>query len=220
VVPDDLIGAAELALPAGSAAIERERYLLVRYQGDRADLEAAIRSALPEGIGVRVRGPGETPVFRHGDAVLPQSAIKSRFGEFAYRPGSGLSFVIDPEWRAANIVSARVPLLGTIVCHRALVPLVEAAMQDLVDRTLSQIVDAATFRGCFNPRFISGRRGISRHAWGVALDINWGANPTGLASAQDPRLVETMDRWGFTSGHSWLIPDAGHFEPWALSLEP
>lgn len=212
VVPDELIGAAELAVPTGSVPVANERYLLARYQGEREALEATIRALLPEGTGARVRGPGETPVFRHGDAVLAQSVIKVRFGEFAYRPGDGLSFEIDPVWRGENIVTATVPLLGTITCHRAIVPLVDGAMQELVDRGLSHIVDASTFRGCFNPRYISGRRGISRHAWGVALDINWGANPTGLASAQDPRLVDTMDRWGFTSGHSWLIPDAGHFE--------
>ena len=28
----------------------------------------------------------------------------------------------------------------------------------------------------------------------------------------DPRLVEVMERWGFTSGHQWLISDPGHFE--------
>ena len=119
---------------------------------------------------------------------------------------------IDPEWRAENIVTVEVPLLGTMHCHRAIVPLVTGAMQELADRGLEHLVDPTTFRGCFNSRFIAGRRDLSRHAWGVALDINWGANPTGLASAQDPRLVETMDRWGFTSGHEWLIPDPGHFE--------
>jgi len=44
------------------------------------------------------------------------------------------------------------------------------------------------------------------------VDINIGTNPGGLESAQDPRLVEVMERWGFTSGHAWLVPDPGHFE--------
>jgi hypothetical protein len=151
-------------------------------------------------------------VFRHGDAVLPQAQIKERFGEFSYRISSGRSIELDPAWRAEAITSATVPLLGRVTCHQASIPLIQGAMQELVDRGLSHIIDPSTFRGCFNPRFISGRRDLSRHAWGVALDVNWGANPTGLASGQDPRLVETMDRWGFTSGHDWLIPDAGHFE--------
>ncbi len=66
--------------------------------------------------------------------------------------------------------------------------------------------------GCWNPRLIRADDGISRHAWGAALDLNVNANPTGLASAQDPRLVEVMQRWGFTSGAHWLVPDPSHFE--------
>jgi hypothetical protein len=46
----------------------------------------------------------------------------------------------------------------------------------------------------------------------VAVDLNFGDNPTGLASVQDPRLVAIFARWGFTEGSGWLVPDAGHFE--------
>lgn len=213
VVPDAVVGGAEVAAASDlGLANAPPRYMLARYQGDRDEVEVAIRAALPGDVAVRIRGPGETPLFRHGDAVLAQAQIKERFGEFAYRPGSDQGFEIDPAWLAEHIVTAEVPLLGTMHCHRAIVPLVIGAMQELVDRGLGHLVDPATFRGCFNPRFIAGRRDLSRHAWGVALDINWGSNPTGLASAQDPRLVETMDRWGFTSGHDWLVPDPGHFE--------
>lgn len=213
VVSDEIIGGAEVAVSVDEGLlVAPPRYVLARYRGDRRAIEVAIRAGLPADIAIRVRGPGETPLFRHGDAVLAQAQIKERFGEFAYRPDSGQGFEIDPAWRQENIVTAEVPLLGTMHCHRAIIPLVTGAMQELVDRGLEHLVDPATFRGCFNPRFIASRRDLSRHAWGVALDINWGANPTGLASAQDPRLVETMDRWGFTSGHDWLISDPGHFE--------
>jgi hypothetical protein len=33
-----------------------------------------------------------------------------------------------------------------------------------------------------------------------------------LGSGQDPQLVETMARWGFTWGGFWLVPDPMHFE--------
>lgn len=85
-------------------------------------------------------------------------------------------------------------------------------MAELEERNLASLVDPDGFRGCFNPRYIGGTRGISRHAWGAAVDINLGSNPEGLESVQDPRLIEVMERWGFTSGHEWLIPDPGHFE--------
>jgi hypothetical protein len=215
VVDDVLIGAAEAAVPIGKAdllGVTVDRYLLVRYDRSRKDLESLIRAALPDGTPVRIRAPGETPVLRHGDAVLPQVLIKANFGEFAYRPERSLTFEIEPEWVEANIVTSVVPLLGPVTCHRNLIPALAGAMGELVELNLSFLVDPTGFAGCFNPRFIKGQKGISRHAWGAAVDINMGSNPQGLESTQDGRLVDIMERWGFTSGHEWLIPDPGHFE--------
>jgi len=151
-------------------------------------------------------------VLRQGDAVLPQVLIKERFGEFAYRPDGDATFVIEPGWVDANIVTTSVPILGEVSCHRNLLPALGGAMEELEQRNLDSLVDRDGFQGCFNPRYIGSGRGISRHGWGAAVDINIGTNPGGLESAQDPRLVEVMERWGFTSGHEWLVPDPGHFE--------
>ncbi len=212
VVDDVAIGGMEIAVAPGTLPeVDEERYLLARYRGERAELEAAIVQLLPAGVAARVRFPGETPVLRHGDAVLPQVSIKEAFGEFAIRPSGG-GFEIDPAWVGAHIVEAEVPLLGMVVCHRDLLPALRGAMEEVERRNLAFLVDPEGFQGCFNPRFIAGRRDPSRHAWGVAVDLNFGANPTGRESAQDPRLVAVMERWGFTSGHDWLIPDPGHFE--------
>lgn len=83
-------------------------------------------------------------------------------------------------------------------------------MQELIDRNLDILIDPEGFRGCDKARLIAPNSGISRHAWGAALDINFGADRA--SRAQDPRLIEIMTRWGFTSGHAWLVPDPGHFE--------
>ncbi len=215
VVDDVLIGAAEAALPLTEVTptgIATERYLLIRYAGPRKSLESTIRAELPEGVAIRIRAPGESPVLRHGDAVLPPVLIKDRFGEFAYRPGGGLRFDPEPGWVEANIVTSEIPVLGTVRCHRSFLPALEQAMAELARRNLAFLIDADGFRGCWNPRYIAGRTGISRHAWGIAVDLNMAANPQGTESAQDPRLLEVMQRWGLTSGHDWLIPDPGHFE--------
>jgi len=108
---------------------------------------------------------------------------------------------------AANIVTAQVPLLGRVRCHRALIPALSSAMNELRQRNLTGLVDPRAFGGCWNPRLIRKDGGISRHAWGAAIDLNVSVNPTGLASAQDPRLVEVMQRWGFTSGARCPCPD-------------
>ncbi len=215
VVDDLLIGSAEAALPigeAGALGIAVERYLLIRYSGDRKDLEASIRSELPEGLAVRIRGPGETPVLRHGDAVLPQVSIKEQFGEFTYRPGGGSGFDIDAGWVDESIVTEELPLLGEVTCHRNLLPALAGAMGELEQNNLGFLIDPDGFQGCFNPRYIANGKGISRHTWGAAADINIGSNPEGLESIQDPRLIRVMEQWGFTSGDDWLVPDPGHFE--------
>ncbi|HEU4398290.1 MAG TPA: hypothetical protein VFU54_10705, partial [Actinomycetota bacterium] len=100
VVDDALVGAAEVAVSrAGGRAVglTRDRYALLAYRGGRAAVAGAVRRALPGGLPVRLRGPGETPFFRAGDAVLPQAMVKERFGEFAWRPAGG-GFVQDPAW--------------------------------------------------------------------------------------------------------------------------
>jgi D-alanyl-D-alanine carboxypeptidase len=215
VVDDALVGAAEVVVSrAGGRAVglTRDRYALLAYRGGRAAVAAAVRRALPTGLPVRLRGPGETPFFRAGDAVLPQAMVKERFGEFAWRPAGSGDFVQDPAWRAANLATGQVPILGRVRCNRVLLPALAGAMRELEQHNLAGLVDPAAFAGCWNSRLTRSGSGVSRHAWGAAVDLNVAGNPTGLASAQDPRLVEVMERWGFTWGGRWLVPDPAHFE--------
>jgi hypothetical protein len=53
---------------------------------------------------------------------------------------------------------------------------------------------------------------LSHHAWGIALDCNFAGNAYGEPPDQDPRLVRTMERWGFIWGGSFIVPDGNHFE--------
>jgi hypothetical protein len=215
VVPDAAVAAAEVVVSSSTGAdlgIDTARAALVRYRGERSSMERSVVALLPPRTRVRFRAPGETTFLRHGDAVLPQSLIKLRFGEFAVKPAAGANLEIDPGWVAANIVDVTLPVLGRTRCNRLIVPLLVAALQELVDDGLTGLVDPASFGGCFAPRLIGPGLGLSRHAWGVAVDVNVAANPLGGASTQDPRLVEVMRRRGLASGADWLRPDPMHFE--------
>jgi hypothetical protein len=86
------------------------------------------------------------------------------------------------------------------------------ALGELVERNLASLVDPTAFQGCWVPRLIGPGLGVSRHAWGIAFDLNVGANVRGQGSAQDPRLVEVLEHWGFGWGGQWLLPDPPHFE--------
>lgn len=226
VVDDATVGAAELVLHVDDAAavgIVTPRYVLLVHDRDRSGLENRVRAVSGPGVAVRIRGPGETPFLRHGDAVLPQSIVKQRFGEFAYQPpASGRAFTIDPDWVDENIVTAPVPLLGEVTCHRAAIRPLRAALDEVRGAGAAGAVDPEDFAGCWNPRLVSPEGGLSRHAWGIAVDLNQHGNPTGLGSAQDRRLVDALQRQGFGWGGTWLVPDPMHFElvgspdPWAI----
>ena len=211
------LGPGEAVLGRTSAELRRlglasPRYLLVAYDGDRPALENRLRAALARGTVVQFRGPGETPYLRQADAVLPQAQIKARFGEFSYRTTVGDAIEPDPAWESESIVTREVPLLGQVRCHRGIIDALVGALTEIERAGLAALVHQAGYDGCFVPRFVAGSDSLSRHAWGAAFDIGVSTNPTGVESAQDPRLVEIFRRWGFTSGDSWLIPDAGHFE--------
>jgi hypothetical protein len=213
ILPDVVVGGAELVVTREGGeqiGVKTPRYLLIAYEGERAVLEDAIRSIFPPETPVRIRALGETPFLRHGDAVLPQVLIKQAFGEFTIRPTNTGGFELDQEWADRHIFSAELPLIGEASCHAAITTPLTAALEEMERSNLGFLVES--FDGCFYPRFIAGSRSLSRHAWGAAIDLNYAANPTGQVTVQDPRLVSIMERWGFTWGGNWLIPDAAHFE--------
>ena len=202
VVDGSASAAAEVIVSAADPAAWAwpERYLLVANAGERTGIEKRLQFGLVGDQPVRFRGPGETPFLCEGDAVLPQALIKDRFGEFAYRNLSGRDIEIDPAWVATHIVTSDVPILGRVTCNRAVIGTVHVALAELAKDNLAPLVDPATFAGCFAAKRIGPDEPVSRHTWGVALDINYGGNQTGVSSGQDPRLVAVMARYGFTSG--------------------
>jgi hypothetical protein len=218
IAPDEVVAGAEVVFAKGdeSTPVRTERFALVATELTRPRFEEQVRALYTGPAPLRIRAEGETPWLRHGDAVLPQVFIKQALGEFSYTGRSGISFTQDPEYIAANIVIAEAPILGEVRCHRVVAEMLAGAMTQLVEQGLGHLVDPGGFAGCWNPRYIRAAAGtaagVSRHAWGAAVDLNASTNPVGSAGTQDPRLVEVMAEWGFTWGGLWLVPDPMHFE--------
>jgi hypothetical protein len=225
VLPDELVGAAELVVSEETGrriGVARDRYLLVQpADGHRLtsrSLRRAIQPLLPHDLGtfgrVQVRAPVETPYFRAGDAVLPPVLLKVLFGEFAARDLNGQPgyIEVDPEWRRTHLVTTRIPLLGSVTCHRGIVPQLRGAMAELRSAGLGRLIKS--FNGCFVPRFISRdpTAMLSHHTWGIAFDMNLVGNYYGDPPHQDPRLIATLERWGFLWGGLFVVPDGNHFE--------
>jgi hypothetical protein len=219
VIPDSELGAHELLVSVSTGrrlGLARQRYVLVDPSSgaSRTRLTAAIRAVLPSGVQVRVRGPGETPYFREGDAVLPQIEMKEAFGEFTATPLPNGYLDVDPAWRRSHIVTANVPILGTVTCNRVLLPMLRGALSELRSEGLGHLVHPGQYGGCYAPRFVdeNPQTGISHHAWGAAVDLNVADNVFGSVPHMDPRVVDVFERWGFTWGGRWMVPDGMHFE--------
>ncbi|HEX2024787.1 MAG TPA: M15 family metallopeptidase [Actinomycetota bacterium] len=218
VIDDELVGAHEVVVSddmGPGLGITRPRYMLVAPRtGTAARVEGVLRRLVPPGIRVRVRAPGETPVFRHGDAVLAPVRVKEVFGEFAARQLDGGLLEPDPAWVKANIRTGRVPILGPIRCHRLVIPLIRAALEDLVRRGLGHLVDPADYGGCYFPRYIARNpaSSISNHSWGIAIDVNVSQGLPGRQPTIDRRVVQAFEAQGFKWGGEFLIPDGTHFE--------
>jgi hypothetical protein len=194
----------------------RNRFVLIhlRRPSDRELVTRRIDRLLGPGQSLRVRARGETPFLRYGDAVLPQLVVKETFGEFAAGPASDGTVQIDPTWRARNIVTVGLPILGDVTCHRVLIPQLRAALRTVAQEGLGFTINKGQYGGCFGPRFIGLNPGgrLSHHAWGIAIDINVAENAFGTKADQDPRLVDIFESHGFTWGGRWLVPDGMHFE--------
>ena len=215
-IVDDVSGAgAELIVHRADAAAigaATDRYLLLHH---RPRARGSVTGAIGELTGdrtIRFRSATETTWLRHGDAVAPQVFVKRDFGEFAFRDGPGREIEIDARWIEANIVDGEVAILGAVRCHRELLGPLGQAMRSLSDDNLGHLVDPASFAGCWSPRRMADGQPLSRHAWGIAVDLNIDGNPRGSFSSQDPRLVDAMRSSGFTWGGTWLVPDPGHYE--------
>jgi len=212
VLDDGLVRSAELVVSAtdGARLATRAPYLLatVRTAG------AARRAARAfDGERTRVSALGPAPWNTRGLIARPVD-LKVRFGEFALRTPVGADWVTpDPAWVRRDIRSARVPILGTVTCHRRMIPALRRAMADLERRGLARLVDPGDYAGCYAPRRIPTSGTLSLHAWGLAVDLNASRNPQGSPPHQDLRLVRVMERHGFSWGGRWpTVPDGMHFE--------
>lgn len=226
ILPDELIGAHEALVSTATAerlGITRARYALVALDADAPlrEVETELHRIAPRGVPLRVRAPGETPAFRHGDAVLPPVRLKELFGEFAATPSGG-NLRVASQWERANIRAGVVPVLGTVECHAKVLPQLRAAFEEIARRGLDDLVDRGDFGGCYFPRFLNQdpEAGVSHHSWGVAFDLNVSANPFGAEPRMDRRIVDILERWGFTWGGRWLVPDSMHFEFLRFPLSP
>ena len=211
VVPDGVARDAELVVAAADVPRDQRRQTHVVVATEDPE---AIADAVPDDRRTRVAELDPSSTASGGGIVLRPVVTKQRFGEFAVRlPYGGDWIELDPAWRARNIVTRSVPILGSVTCHRRLITPLRRALRTLERRNLSRLVDPGDYAGCYAPRRIPPSGSLSRHAWGLAVDINASRNPQGSRPRQDRRVVRAFEDAGFTWGGRWpTAPDGMHFE--------
>ena len=218
VVPDSRTGATELMFSVTDAAtfgFSRPSSLWVTSIDDLAGLAASVVS-----IGERhdyIRSSNSWEPSGSLDGVPSTMRLKELLGEFEYRHSGPENIEIERAWTDANIVRQRVPIIGTVTCHRAVMDDLTAALATIEAQGLAYLIDLDDTRrngGCWVPRRIRGTSGgsVSRHSWGTAIDINPATNAWGTTPTIDQRLVDIFRAHGFAWGGTWTRPDGMHFE--------
>lgn len=136
------------------------------------------------------------------------------FGSFSYTYTADGNIQPDPAWVSNYITTESVPILGSVTCHRLMIPQLRAALQQVVNSGLASAVHAGEYGGCYVPRFIASdpSNPVSLHTWGIAIDLNVPGNQRGTAGEIDRRVVAIFKSWGFNWGGDWDYTDPMHFE--------
>ncbi|HYP24402.1 MAG TPA: M15 family metallopeptidase, partial [Actinomycetota bacterium] len=180
-----------------------------------ADRIAATGRALREGFpGAQVRRLlGEVPEpIEPSSPELVGSSSGGLIGTLHFEVAEDGFIRPDPAWVAANIAHADMPIIGSVTCHRLLIPQLHAALAEVEEAGLAG--EIYEYNGCYVPRFIDRdpSKPLSMHAFGLAIDLNTATNQLGTEGDMDPRVVEIFERWGFVWGGRWSRPDPMHFE--------
>ena len=154
------------------------------------------------------------------DGTLGIASTKKLLGEFSYRPTVGSSILVAGSWTSSNIAwkirYADIKLGNN--CHRIVARAIQSALTQIKRAGLSRYVDTQNsnrYGGCFVGRYnrLGGNFGApSRHAWGMAIDINTDTNPLGGVPQMNCAVVRIFRKWGFAWGGNFWPADGMHFE--------
>lgn len=154
------------------------------------------------------------------DSTLGTATTKKLLGEFSYRPTVGSSILVANSWTSNNIAwkmrYSDIKLGNN--CHRIVATAIQGALTDIKSAGLSRFINTQNsnrYGGCFVGRYnrLAGNFGApSRHAWGMAIDINTDTNPQGGVPQMNCAVVRIFRKWGFAWGGNFWPADGMHFE--------
>ncbi|MDN5895835.1 MAG: M15 family metallopeptidase [Nocardioides sp.] len=219
--PDVHVGAYADQIPTVDAVINHEWGDELDMKEDNALLVStgefspqSIQKKLQGIVGdasVQILGP-DLPINAQQTAYLTGGSVADAVGSFTYRVLGGGRIQPDSTWETANIRTEQVPILGSVTCHKVMLPQLRSALTEVVERGLSDKIHPGEYAGCYYPRFIAGSTKLSLHSFGIALDMNVPGNQRGSTGEMDRSVVQIFKKWGFAWGGDWNYTDPMHFE--------
>jgi hypothetical protein len=211
----NLLMATDVALTLGSMRVARVS--IVNFSSPSSVVASLKKKKTEIGSTFRLRTSWEN---ENPDGTLGLAAAKTLMGEFTFRPGGGSAIQVSSSWKDENIVWKKVfnqiPIYSH--CHQKLLPAMQGALTEIKKAGLSQFIDVSNsnrYGGCFVSRYnrLAGNFGApSRHAFGMAFDINISKNQQGAIPQMNCDVVRIFRKWGFAWGGNFWPSDGMHFE--------
>ena len=221
IVADEFVDSGDLLMSSSAAASLGEmavsRIAVTRIISPASVLAGLKKKGITIGTVYRLRSSWDR---ENPDGTLGTATTKKLLGEFSYRPTVGSSILVAGSWTSRNIawkVRYTDIKLGNN-CHRMVVDAIQGALTEIKNAGLSRFVDTRNsnrYGGCFVGRYnrLAGNFGApSRHAWGMAFDINTDTNPQGGVPLMNCAVVRIFRKWGFAWGGNFWPEDGMHFE--------
>ncbi len=221
IVADEFVDWGDLLMSSSAAAALGEmpvsRIVITQIVSPASVLAGLKKKGITIGTVYRLRSSWDR---ENPDGTLGTATTKKLLGEFSYRPTVGSSILVAGSWTSRNItwkVRYTDIKLGNN-CHRKVVDAIQGALTEIKNAGLSRFVDTANsnrYGGCFVGRYnrLAGNFGApSRHAWGMAFDINTDTNPQGGVPQMNCAVVRIFRKWGFAWGGNFWPEDGMHFE--------
>jgi hypothetical protein len=224
-LPDVFMGGYEMLVLRATGediGVTHERYILFQVRPaitpSPDELASKLQPLLPLDVPsafavVEVRAPGQTVYLRANDRELPVELLKERFGEFAATPAGAPpgEIRIDPKWVQKHIVSADLPVLGTVQCNGKVVGLLKQAMFELKKNNEEGLV--TDIGDCYQPIASPDdpEGPLTARAFGGSIDLNPRENQPGDTPNQPETLVQTMFHHGFGWGGKDAYPQGALF---------
>ena len=221
IVADEFVNSGDLFMSSSAAASLGEMPVSQIAVTDIVSPASVLAGLKKKGITIGTEYRLRTSWDRKSpDSTLGTATAKKLLGEFSYRPTVGSSILVAGSWTSSNIAwkmrYADIKLGNN--CHRLVVDAIQGALTEIKNAGLSRFVNTQNsnrYGGCFVGRYnrLAGNFGApSRHAWGMAIDINTDTNPQGGVPQMNCAVVRIFRKWGFAWGGNFWPSDGMHFE--------